>query len=136
MKICFLDSANVSYTSEDIYSNKLRGAENILINLSREFSNLNHKVTVYNNCKINNKIKNINWINLNNVDDKPYYDLAITNNDIRLFDKISAAKKLAISHSIQPIEKFIRKRQFLSYIKHKPIIVLLGDYHKKIETHY
>jgi hypothetical protein len=55
MKICFLDSVNVPYTSKDIYSNKIRGAENILINLSTEFSKLNHEVTIYNNC--NNNIK-------------------------------------------------------------------------------
>ena len=53
MKICFLDDVNLSYTSKDIYSNKIRGAENILINLSTEFSKLNHKVTVYNYCKNN-----------------------------------------------------------------------------------
>ena len=130
MKICFLDNVNISYTSEDIYSNKVRGAENILINLSREFCRLNHDVTIFNNCKINNKIDNVNWINLNSVNDKPHFDLAISNNDIKLFDKISAAKKIAISHSIQSIEKFVRKGQLISYLKHKPKIVLLGKYHK------
>ena len=86
MKICFLDNVNISYTSEDMYSNKVRGAENILINLSREFCRLNHDVTIFNNCKINNKIDNVNWINLNSVNDKPHFDLAISNNDIKLFD--------------------------------------------------
>ena len=47
MKICFLDNVNVPYTSKDIYSNKIRGAENILINLSTEFSKLNHEVTIF-----------------------------------------------------------------------------------------
>tara|TARA_B100001123_G_C15116969_1_gene949739 strand:- start:94 stop:1074 length:981 start_codon:yes stop_codon:yes gene_type:complete len=130
MKICFLDDVNLSYTSKDIYSNKIRGAENILINLSTEFSKLNHKVTVYNYCKNNIKIDNINWINLNSIKDKPHYDLAITNNNIKLFDKINASKKVAISHSIQSIEKFIRKGQFFAFFKHKPKIVLLSKYHK------
>ena len=31
------------------------------------------------------------------INDTPHFDLAISNNDIRLFDKISAAKKVAIS---------------------------------------
>ena len=31
----------------------------------------------------------------------------------------------------QPIEKFIRKKQFFAYLKHKPKIFLLGNYHKK-----
>ena len=130
MKICFLDNSNISYTSEDIYSNKLRGGENTLINLSNEFSKLDHDVTIYNNSEKNYKIKNISWINLNQINDNPHYDLAISNNDIRLFDKIRSTKKIAISYSIQSIEKFIRKGQFISYLKHKPKIALLGKYHQ------
>lgn len=130
MKICFLDSVNVPYTSKDIYSNKIRGAENVLINLSTEFSKLNHEVTIYNNCNNNIKIDNINWINLNNINDNPHYDLAITNNNIKLFDKIDASKKVIISHSIQSIEKFIRKGQLFAFLKHKPKVVLLSKYHK------
>jgi len=131
MKICFLDNVKISYTSKDIYSNKIRGSENVVLNLSKELSKLNHNVTVYNNCEKNIKIDNINWVNINNINDNPYFDLAISNNDIRLFDKISALKKIAISHSIQSMEKFIRKGQLFSYIKHKPKIALLSNYHKK-----
>ena len=93
MKICFLDNVKIQYTSKDIYSNKIRGAENVVLNLSKELSKLNHKVTVYNSCASNVKIDNINWHNIENIKDNPHYDLAISNNDIRLFDKISATKK-------------------------------------------
>ena len=40
-------------------------------------------------------------------------------------------KKYVISHSLQTIEKFIRKKQISSYFKNKPIYLLLGKYHKK-----
>ena len=131
MKICFLDNVNTPYTSKDIYTNKIRGAENVVLNLAREISNLNHDVTIYNNCENNTKIDNINWVNINNINDNPYFDLAVSNNDIRLFDCINASRKVAISNSIQSIEKFIRKGQFFAYIKHKPKIVLLSKYHKE-----
>jgi len=131
MKICFLDNVKTPYTSKDIYTNKIRGAENAVLNLARELSNLNNDVTIYNNCENNEKIDNINWININNINDNPYYDLAVSNNDIRLFDCINASRKVAISHSIQSIEKFIRKGQFFAYIKHKPKIALLSKYHKE-----
>tara|TARA_B100000586_G_C20068951_1_gene409805 strand:+ start:276 stop:1253 length:978 start_codon:yes stop_codon:yes gene_type:complete len=131
MKICFLDNVKTPYTSKDIYTNKIRGAENVVLNLAREISNLNHDVTIYNNCENNTKIDNINWVNINNINDNPYFDLAVSNNDIRLFDCINASRKVAISHSIQSIEKFIRKGQFFAYIKHKPKIVLLSKYHKE-----
>ena len=131
MKICFFDGNNIPYTSEDINSNKIRGAENILINLSFEFAKLNHEVTIFNNCIKSKVINNVSWNNINSIKDKPYFDLAITNNDIRLLDKVKSDNKIAISHSIQTLEKFLRKGQFVSYIKNKPKIVLLGDYHER-----
>ena len=64
MKICFLDNVKISYTSKDIYTNKIRGAENVIINLSKSFSKLNNLVTIYNNSNVNVKIDNINWNNI------------------------------------------------------------------------
>jgi glycosyltransferase involved in cell wall biosynthesis len=57
------------------------------------------------------------------------FDFAFTNNDIRLFNKITAKNYIAFSHSIQSIEKFIRKGQLLSFLKYRPKIILLGRYH-------
>ena len=57
--------------------------------------------------------------------------ICTTNNDFNLFNKVKSKKFLAISHSIQSIEKFIRKGQLLSYIKYKPQVVLLSDYHSE-----
>ena len=94
MKICFLDGIKIPYTSKDISSNKIRGAENVLINLSAEFSKLNHDVTIFNNCNKNEVINKIIWNNINSIKDKPYYDLAITNNGIRLLNKVKSDKKL------------------------------------------
>ena len=129
MKICILDNNQIPYNSNYIYYSQIRGAENAIINLSNELAILNHEVYVFNNVKKNIKLNNVNWININNIKNKPYFDIAITNNDIRLLDNIKSNKKFAISHSIQTLEKFIRKKQFYSYLKNKPKIILLGNYH-------
>ena len=50
MKICFLDSSPIPYTSSDLESKNIRGAENVIIHLSRELSKLDIDVDVYNNC--------------------------------------------------------------------------------------
>lgn len=131
MKICFLDNVDIPYTSNDIDSNKIRGAENILINLSSELNNLGHNVTVINNCKGNFVINGVNWIDFSIYNKYEFYDLAITNNDMRLFNNIKARKYIAFSHSVQTIEKFIRKKQLLSYIKFKPKIFFLSKYHEE-----
>lgn len=130
MKICFLDNVEFPYTSENNNSKFIRGAENILINLSKEISMLGHQVTVYNNSIINSSINNVNWFNFNKINQDIVYDIALTNNDIRLFSKVKANKYVAFSHSIQSLEKFIRKKQLISYLKYRPKIVLLSDYHK------
>ena len=132
MKICFLDKTEFQYDFRDINSNFIRGAENILINLSKNISLLNHEVVVFNNCYTEYKSKNFTWLNitrskLNNFK----FDIAISNNDTRLLDNINAKKKYVISHSLQTIEKFIRKKQLSSYLRNKPIYLLLGNYHKK-----
>jgi len=57
--------------------------------------------------------------------------VAITNADANLLNLVNAKKKIVLSYSLQPIEKFIRKKQLFAYIKHRPKIFLLGNYHKK-----
>jgi glycosyltransferase involved in cell wall biosynthesis len=131
MNICFLENTLFKYNSDHLYLDTLRGAETVLINLSKALKKLGHKVTIFNNCPNNTIINGINWININHYYANDYFDLAISNNDIRLFDKISSNKKILISHSLQSIEKFIRKSQLLSYFKHKPKILLLSKYHKQ-----
>nr|MBT6355294.1 glycosyltransferase [Pelagibacteraceae bacterium] len=131
MKICFLDNSLIPYTYNDLNSKNIRGGENTVIHLSNELSKLGNNIDVFNNCKDTAIINNVKWSNINKADKNLIYDIAFTNNDIRLFDKIIAKKYVAFSHSIQSIEKFIRKRQLTSYLKYKPKIVILGNYHNK-----
>ena len=42
---------------------------------------------------------------------------------------VAAQKYIGISYSLQTIEKFIRKGQLIPFLKHKPKIILEGDYH-------
>ena len=129
MKICFLDNSPIPYTTNDLNSKDIRGAENVVIHLSNELTKLDNKVVVFNNSLENKTINDVKWSNLNNVNRNITYDLAFTNNDMKLFDKIIANKYVAFSHSIQTIEKFIRKGQLISYLKYKPKIILGGKYH-------
>ena len=94
MKICFLENTNFFYDSNDLHSSKLRGSETTLINLSTELSNLGNKVTVINNCYENKIINSIKWKNYNNYTENEFFDLAISNNDTRFFNKINAKKKI------------------------------------------
>lgn len=131
MKICFLDNSPIPYTANNLNSKLIRGGESAIIHLSNELSKLGNEVKVFNNNKNDCIIDNVKWFNLSNTHKNSVYDVAFTNNDIRLFDTIIAKKYVAFSHSIQTLEKFIRKGQLLSYLKYKPKIVILGNYHSK-----
>ena len=65
MKICFLDNTKFKYNFNDKYSPLLRGAETILINLSKSISLLGHEVFVFNNCNESINGNNYSWNNIN-----------------------------------------------------------------------
>jgi len=90
MKICFLDNSPIPYTSNDLNSKDIRGAENVIIHLSNELTKLNNNVDVFNNSLKNEIINSVKWSNLNNANKNITYDLAFTNNDMKLFEKINA----------------------------------------------
>ena len=130
MKICFIDNTIFKYNSNDLYSKNLRGAETVLINLSNSLNELNHDITIINNCPNSEIINGIKWIDINSNFSVKNYDLVISNGDCRLFKYANSKKNVLFSHSIQTIEKFIRKKQILSFIKYKPKVCFLSNYHK------
>ncbi|MDC0615977.1 glycosyltransferase [Candidatus Pelagibacter sp.] len=133
MKICFLENTKFEYSYRDIHTSKLRGAENILINITNHLSNMGHDITVLNNCNNQTHKENSNWYNINQFQNPKeiIYDFAISNGDARLLNKVQAKKNIVFSYSLQSIEKFIRKGQLFSYFKHKPTFFLIGNYHIK-----
>ena len=133
MKICFLENTKFEYSYKDIHSPILRGAENILINLTKKLSDIGHDITVYNNCNIEIHNEKSNWYNINSIQNSSdvIFDFAISNGDAKLFNKVNAKKHIVFSYSLQSIEKFIRKGQLLSYLKYRPTYFLIGDYHIK-----
>ena len=130
MKICFIDKTEFSYSFKDINSSKLRGAESVIINLSKELSEIGHDVVVFNNCGNEEyRTKNLSWINLNRIKENHLnFDVVISNGDCNFFKMISSKKNILISHSNQPLEQFVRKKQLLSYLKYKPTIWVTSEF--------
>jgi len=131
VKICFVDNTNFQYDAESINSEKLRGAETVLINITKELNLLGNEITVINNCATSRMIENINWVNINTIKNADYFDAVIANGDCNLFKYAISNNNILFSHSLQSLEKFIRKKQLLSYLKYKPKVCFLSQYHKK-----
>ena len=77
------------------------------------------------------KINNVHWCNFSQYNQNIIPDALISFSDVNLFKNFRSKKKFLWSHSVQNLEKFIRKKQFFSYLIHKPVLILEGDYHFK-----
>ena len=131
MKIFFLESS-ISFNSNDLNSETIGGTEKVLINIVNELAkNKSLNIKVFNKIKNKIIIKNVEWNNINNYDSRIIPDVIIAFSDVNLFKNYNAKKKFLWSHSVQNIEKFLRKRQLFAYLKHKPILILEGEYHYK-----
>ncbi len=131
MNICFVDKTSFVYDANSLYSKELRGAESVIINLSNALANLGNQVTVINNCYNSKSINGVNWVNIKSINQIYSYDLVVANGDCRLFKYAKSKKNVLFSHSLQSIEKFLRKKQLFSYLKYKPKICFISNYHKK-----
>ncbi len=131
MNIFFLEKS-IDFNGEDIDSSKIGGTEKTLINITNELAKNNKlNVKVFNEVKYEKKINNVHWCNINQYNENIIPDVLISFSDINLFKNFKSNKKYVWSHSVQNLEKFIRKKQLIPYLKHKPIIILEGDYHSK-----
>ena len=131
IKIYFLENS-YNYNGENLNSEKIGGSEKTLINIANSLSQDQKLIIkVFNNTNKPKIINNVHWININQINhsDKPHYLIAMS--DANLFKKLSCKNNFLWSHSIQSVEKFIRKKQLLPFIKYKPIMILEGDYHYK-----
>ena len=128
----FVDKTSFVYDANSLYSKELRGAESVIINLSNALAKLGNQVTVINNCYNSKSINGVNWVNIKSINQIYSYDLVVANGDCRLFKYAKSKKNVLFSHSLQSIEKFLKKKKTtFSYLKYKPKICFISNYHKK-----
>ena len=125
--IIFVDNSTSDFTGLDLNTPKVRGTESSIILLSESFAKLGCNVHVLTNTlkKIeHNKVIYLNKKNLRNEN----YDLCIAISDANYFYGIKSKKYVLWSNSLQAIEKFIRKKQVIPFIKFKPIVMTMCSY--------
>ena len=129
--IIVIDNSNLSYTGNDINGTVVRGTEASLILLSEQFVRMDINVDYCNSIQKKSKVNGVNYFNKNDIVKQKQYDLAIAISDANEFRRVSSLKKAVFSNSNQPIEKFIRKKQLLPFLKFKPTLITLCDYQYK-----
>ena len=129
--IIIIDNSDLSYSGNDINGTLVRGTEASLILLSEQFVRMGINVDYCNSIQKNSKVNGVNYFNKNDIVKQKQYDLAIAISDANEFRRVSSLKKAVFSNSNQPIEKFIRKKQLLPFLRFKPTLITLCDYQYK-----
>tara|TARA_Y100000389_G_C17449562_1_gene513822 strand:+ start:997 stop:2004 length:1008 start_codon:yes stop_codon:yes gene_type:complete len=130
-KIYFIENS-FDYNANDFDSPNIGGSEKTLINISNALSkNENFIIKVFNNTSNPMQINNVIWSNINQKDNNDRPDYVVAMSDANLFKKVHGYNNFLWSHSVQSIEKFVRKKQLLPFIKYKPVLILEGEYHYK-----
>ncbi len=128
-KIYFIEKT-IPFSSLDFNKPIISGSEKTLINITNELAKNNElEVKVFNLTNENKIINKVEWKNLNHISDEDNPDVLISMSDSNLLSMFKCKKNYLWSHSVQPIEKFIRKKQFFSFIKNRPVMILESKYH-------
>ena len=129
IKIYFIENS-YDHNGDDLDNPHIGGSEKTTINITQELAkDKNLVIKVFNNTSKPKKINNVYWKNINNISKNEKPDYVIAKADANLFYKLSSKRNYLWSHSIQTIEKFIRKKQLVPFLKYKPKIILEGKYH-------
>ena len=114
--ILFIDNSNSDFTGYDLNTPKVRGTESSLILLAESFVKKNISVRVL--TEIDNEIlcNGVIYSNKHKHLDHDY-NLCIAISNANLFDNIKSDKKIVWSNSLQPFEKFLRKKQLIPFLK-------------------
>jgi len=129
--VIIIDNSDLSYSGNDINGTVVRGTEASLILLSEQFVRMGINVDYCNSIQKKSKVNGVNYFNKNDIVKQKQYDLAIAISDANEFRRVSSLKNAVFSNSNQPIEKFIRKKQLLPFLKFKPTLITLCDYQYK-----
>ncbi len=127
-KVIIIDNSNLSYSGDDINGLILRGTETSLILLAEQFVRVGIKVDFCNNISETKIVNGVYYFNKKKIISTDLYDLAIAVSDANMFDNVTALKKAIFSNSNQSFEKFLRKKQLIAFLKHKPVLVTLCNY--------
>ena len=125
--IIFIDNSDSDFTGYDINTSKVRGTESSLILLAEEFVKKGIKVKVLTETKNTTICNGVEYLNKKTTL-KEKFDLCIAISNANKFKDLIAKKYIVWSNSLQPFEKFIRKKQLLPFINYKPEVVTMCNY--------
>lgn len=132
MRIIFLDCITTQYNGKTIKEKPVGGIGICTAGLAEALAKQGHDVTVLNNLSAlqNGEFDGVKWHNSQSINTKETYDIAIANNDARLFEKAQAKHHVIWLHNRILFEKTLRKGRLWPLLKFRPTAVFLGEKQK------
>jgi len=131
MKILINYPSNFNISQESI--KKKGGIETLNYDLAKFLSKQKMKVFISSICKKNIKKNNILNLPIESIKKNSHrykFDAIISSNDSCIFNYFPNSKKFLWMHNKLQIEKSIRKKQFFSIFRNKPIVIFVSKYLK------
>lgn len=127
LSIVFIDNSESDFTGYDLNTTKVRGTEASIILLSESFVKKGFNVTVLTCTQQMVLCNNVTYLNKYNIPTNNF-NICIAVSNANLFYGIKADKYVVWSNSLQSIEKFIRKKQLLPFLRFKPKVMAMCNY--------
>jgi glycosyltransferase involved in cell wall biosynthesis len=118
-----------AYTGASLRAGALGGTESSAIYLAEALARRGHRVFALNRLKASSVESGVTWLPLDSRSDLPPVDVAIALNSDRLYWGFKARHKLTWLHTPPTLRKFLKRRNALALLWHRPTAVLLGSYH-------
>lgn len=131
MKILINCPSNFNIAQESI--KKKGGIETLNYDLAKFLSKQKMKIFLSSKCKKNIKKNNILNLPIESIkknSQRYKFDAIISSNDSCIFNYFPNSKKFLWMHNKLQIEKSIRKKQFFSIFRNKPIVIFVSKYLK------
>ena len=127
LSIVFIDNSESDFTGYDLNTTKVRGTEASIILLSESFVKKGFNVTVLTCTQQMVLCNNVTYLNKYKIPTNNF-NICIAVSNANLFYGIKADKYVVWSNSLQSIEKFIRKKQLLPFLRFKPKVMAMCNY--------
>ncbi|MBT3070175.1 glycosyltransferase [Rhodomicrobium sp. Az07] len=118
-----------AYTSASLRTGAVAGTESSAIYLAEALARRGHCVFALNRLDEPSVEKGVTWLPLHHRASLPPVDVAIALNSDRLYWGFKSRHRLTWLHTPPTLGKYLKRRNMLALLWHRPSAVLLGRYH-------
>jgi len=122
-RIVFLQDT-LGFVGSDLHTRYIRGIENCTIRLAQSFAGQGHEVVAFTEDSRSEECDGVQWKPLSVANAHREVDLAISNNNPVLFDKIRAKQRVLWVHNPTNLWRLVKRKHFGAALRYRPRAVM------------